>query len=55
MTELLLDWLDPFITRVERGRFMAWHLGVSLYPAGGENLPRDPPNGGGDFLWARGW
>ena len=30
VTELLLDWLDPFITRVERGRFVAWHLGVSL-------------------------
>ena len=28
--ELLLDWLDPFITRVERNRMVAWHLGVSL-------------------------
>ena len=28
--ELLLDWLDPFITRVERDRMVAWHLGVSL-------------------------
>ena len=27
--ELLLDWLDPFITRVERDRTVAWHLGVS--------------------------
>ena len=26
--ELLLDWLDPFITRVERDRNVAWHLGV---------------------------
>ena len=28
--ELLLDWLDPFITRVERDRIVAWCLGVSL-------------------------
>ena len=25
-----LDWLDPFTTRVERDRIVAWHLGVSL-------------------------
>ena len=30
VTELLLDWLDPFITRVERDRIVAWHLGVRL-------------------------
>ena len=30
VTELLLDWIDPFITRVERDRIVAWHLGVSL-------------------------
>ena len=30
MTELLLDWIDLFITRVERDRMVAWHLGVSL-------------------------
>ena len=30
VTELLMDWLDPFITRVERDRIVAWHLGVSL-------------------------
>ena len=30
VTEMLLDWLDPFITRVERDRIVAWHLGVSL-------------------------
>jgi len=30
VTELVLDWLDPFITRVERDRILAWHLGVSL-------------------------
>ena len=30
VTELLLDWLDPFITRVERDRIVAWHLDVSL-------------------------
>ena len=30
VTELLLDWIDPFITRVERDRMVAWYLGVSL-------------------------
>ena len=30
VSELLLDWLDPFITRVERDRIVAWHLGMSL-------------------------
>ena len=30
VTELVLDWLEPFITRVERDRIVAWHLGVSL-------------------------
>ena len=30
VTELLLDWIDPFITRVERDKKVAWHLGVSL-------------------------
>ena len=26
VTELLLDWIDLFITRVERDRMVAWHL-----------------------------
>jgi hypothetical protein len=30
VTELLLELIDPFITRVERDRMVAWHLGVSL-------------------------
>ena len=30
VTELLLDWPDPFINRLERGRLVAWHLGMSL-------------------------
>ena len=30
VTELLLDWIDPFITGAERDRKVAWHLGVSL-------------------------
>ena len=30
VTELLLDWLDAFITRIERERMVAWRLGVSL-------------------------
>ena len=24
VTELLLDWIDPFINRVERDRIVAW-------------------------------
>ena len=28
--ELLLDWLDPFLTVEEQDRLVAWHLGVSL-------------------------
>ena len=30
VTELLVDWLDGFISEVERDRIVAWHLGVSL-------------------------
>ena len=30
VTELLQGWIDPFTTRVERDRMVAWHLGVSL-------------------------
>ena len=30
VTELLLDWLDPFLTVEEQDRLMGWHLGVSL-------------------------
>ena len=30
VTELVVDWLDLFVTRVERDRIVAWHLGVSL-------------------------
>ena len=30
VTELLLDWLDSFITETERDRMVAWHLRVSL-------------------------
>ena len=28
--ELLLDWLDPFLTEEEKDRLLGWHLGVSL-------------------------
>ena len=28
--EMLLDWIDPFITEVERDRMVAWYLAVSL-------------------------
>ena len=30
VTELVLDWLDGFISETERDRIVAWHLGVSL-------------------------
>ena len=30
VTELLLDWLDPFLLPEQQDRLMAWHLGVSL-------------------------
>ena len=30
VTELLLDWLDPFLTEAEQDRLLGWHLGVSL-------------------------
>ena len=30
VSEQVLDWLDPFIARVERDRIVARHLGVSL-------------------------
>ena len=28
--ELLLDWLDPFLTSEEQDRLLGWHLGVSI-------------------------
>ena len=28
--ELLLDWLDPFLTVEEQVRLTGWHLGVNL-------------------------
>ena len=30
VTEMLLDWLKPFITKIERDRIVTWNLGVSL-------------------------
>ena len=30
VTELLLDWLDPFLTVEEQDRLMVWYPGVSL-------------------------
>ena len=30
VTELLLDWLDPFLTVEEQDRLTGWHLGIAL-------------------------
>ena len=30
VVELLLDWLEPFLTAKEQDRLLGWHLGVSL-------------------------
>ena len=30
VTEMLLDWLDPFLTEEEQDRLLGWHLWVSL-------------------------
>ncbi len=30
VVELLLDWLDPFLTVEEQDRLLGWHLGVCL-------------------------
>ena len=30
VTELLLDWLDPFLTEEEQDRLTGWHFGVRL-------------------------
>ena len=30
VTELLLDWLDPFLTEEDQDRLLGWHLGISL-------------------------
>ena len=30
LEELLLDWLDPFLTVEEQDRLLGWHLGVSF-------------------------
>ena len=30
VTELLLDWLDPFLTVQGQERLLGWHLAVSL-------------------------
>ena len=30
VSELLLDWLDPFLTVEEQDRLLGWHLGISL-------------------------
>ena len=38
VTELLLDWLDAFITETYRYGIVVWHLGVSLYNSFGDNL-----------------
>ena len=30
VTEMLLDWLDSFLTEEEQDRLLGWYLGVSL-------------------------
>jgi len=30
VTELMLDWLDPFLTVEEQDRLSGWHLGIVL-------------------------
>ena len=30
VAELLVDWLDPFLTVEEKDRLVGWHLGVRL-------------------------
>ena len=35
MTELLLDWHDPFLTVEEQDGLLGWHLGVSLLTSNG--------------------
>jgi len=42
VTELLLDWLDPFITRVERDRIVACQPLARLGDAAQENLINTP-------------
>ena len=39
VTELLLDWLDPFLTEEEQDRLLGWHLGVRLYSCRGIRSP----------------
>ena len=38
VSELLLDWLDPFLTVEEQDRLLGWHLGVSLWSFWGRQL-----------------
>ena len=43
VTELLLDWLDPFLTEEEQDRLLGWHLGESL--ESNPSLRRHPSTG----------
>ena len=36
--ELLLEWLDPFLTVEEQDRLLGWHLGMSLWSFRGRQL-----------------
>ena len=59
VTEMLLDWLDPFTTRDEHERAVVWHLGVSLSLDWGIETPEIGQNyhsdGGGGFWLERRW
>ena len=53
VTEMLLEWLDPFTTRDEHERAVVWHLEVSLSLDWGIETPKIGQNnhsdGGGGF------
>ena len=47
--ELLLDWLDPFLTAEEQDSLLGWNLGVSLQKLLAIFIKlsfKDPPDGG---------
>ena len=45
VTELLLDWLDPFLTEEEQDRLLGWHLGLNSSPFGDKAVLKIPQMG----------